>query len=160
MEGKTITLLVPETAEERQLLGTVYMDYARQLLGPAVELRQSEAAAAETSYLGEGGQPNLRRFVAEVHAPNARRALRAIADETIEAGSPPDSDRLRERLNLDTGGPNRLGGMLTSVGFAMKRTGLPRPYADRWGGDRQTYVMDREVAENIQKLLDEEGALR
>ena len=50
--------------------------------------------------------------------------------------------------------------MLTSVGFAINRTGLPRPYADRWGGERQTYVMDREVAEMVLRLLDQDGTLR
>jgi hypothetical protein len=58
------------------------------------------------------------------------------------------------------GAPNRLGGMLTSVGFAIKRTNLPRPYADRWGGSRQTYVMTPEVAEMIRKLLDKDGSLK
>jgi hypothetical protein len=111
---------------------------------------------------GEKGQENLRRLLTEVHGENARRALRAIADETLEGTTPPDSDAIRKRLGMETGGrvPNKLVGMLTSVGFAIKRTGLPRPYVDRWGGSRQTYAMTPEVAEMTRELLDRDGSLK
>jgi hypothetical protein len=159
-----MTLLIPETPQERELLGRFYQEYGRQLLesdeqAPVVETLGEEPA---DSYVGEQGEQNLRRLLTEIHGEKARRALRAIADETLEGTTPPDSDTIRQRLGMEAGEgvPNRLGGVLTSVGFAIKRTGLPRPYKDRWGGDRQTYVMAPEVAEMIRKLLDEDGSLK
>lgn len=164
METATMTLLIPETPEERELLGRFYQGYGRQLLEGAEGASPAETPAEEPAdpYVGEKGEQNLRRLLSEVHGEKARRALRAIADETVEGTTSPDSDTIRQRLGMETGEgvPNRLGGVLTSVGFAIKRTGLPRPYADRWGGDRQTYVMTPEVAELIRKLLDDDGSLK
>ncbi len=160
-----ITLLIPESPEERQLLGRIYQDYGRQLLEPT-DIATAPASAAsgelDVSYTGDAGEQSLRRFLTEVHGENARRALWAIADETLKGVTPPDSDKIRERLGMDIGpgAANRLGGMLTSVGFAMRRTGFPRPYMERWGSDRQTYVMEGAVAQLIQRLLDVDGSLR
>jgi hypothetical protein len=161
MDTSAITLLVPTTPEERRLLGAVYRDYGNQLLAASDEPGPSAGASDSSaiSYVGDEGEANLRRFVNQI-APNARHALRAIADETIESGTAPDSDRVRSRMNLGTDEHNRLGGMLTSVGFAVKRTDLPRPYADRWGGTRQIYEMDPEVAETLRRILDDDGNLR
>ena len=166
METATMTLLIPETPQERELLGRFYQGYGRQLLEGAEHAPTAETPGEEpepaASYVGESGERNLRRLLSEVHGEKARRALRAIADGTLEGATPPDSDTIRQRLGMETGEgvPNRLGGVLTSVGFAIKRTGLPRPYTDRWGGDRVTYVMTPEVAELIRKLLDEHGSLK
>jgi len=166
MEIATMTLLIPETPQEHELLGRLYQGYGRQLLegverATAADRPGQDESEPAASYVGESGERKLRRLLSEVHGENARRALRAIADETLEGTTPPNSDTIRQRLGMETGqgAPNRLGGALTSVGFAIKRTGLPRPYTDRWGGDRMTYVMTPEVAELIRKLLDEHGSL-
>lgn len=164
MKAETMTLLFPETAQERQFLGRLYQDYGRQLL-EGVEREGAAVTPDEgpvSSYVGDKGEENMRRLLTEVHGEKARRALRAIADETFEGTAPPDSDTIRERLGMESGEgvPNRLGGVLTSVGFAIKRTGLPRPYKEGPPGDRVSYVMDREVAEMIRKLVDEDGSLQ
>src|SRR5919201_1015067 len=163
---REVTIPVPETDEERQLLGRFYRDYGEYLLPDTLELRapiaDTDVGATAVSYTGPDGEANLRRFLREVHGDNARRALRVMAEETLERGVP-DSDRLRARLGLGTGPdePNRLGGMLTSIGFAMRRLpGFPRPYVERWGHDRQTYVVDQEVAEALLRLLDAEGNIQ
>src|SRR5262245_29143540 len=101
METATMTLLIPETPQERALLGRFYQEYGRQLLegaehASAAEMPLEEKPAA--SYIGENGEKNLRRLLSEVHGENARRALRAIADETLEGTTPPDSDMIRKRL--------------------------------------------------------------
>ena len=163
MQTATTTLLLPETPQERELLGRFYREYGRQLLEGG---EQASAAATPeeepAAYAGENGEQHLRRLVSEVHGQKARRALRAIADQTLEGSTAPDSDTIRKSLGMETGDgvPNKLGGVLTSVGFAIKRTGLPRPYTEKWGGDRQTYVMTPKVAELIRSLLNTDGSLR
>jgi len=161
MESTTMTLLIPETPQERRFLGRLYQDYGRQLL-EGLEYDAEVEASDEGPYVGDKGEENLRRLLIEVHGENARRALRAIADETLEGTSPPDSDTIRERLGMEFGEgvPNRLGGVLTSVGFAIKRTGLPRPYTDGPSGDRVTYAMDPRVAELIRNILNQDGSLQ
>jgi hypothetical protein len=163
---REVTIPVPETDEERQLLGRFYRDYGAYLLPDALEPRapvaDADVGTAPVSYTGPDGEANLRRFLREVHGVNARRALRIMAEETMTRGVP-DSDQVRARLGLETGAdePNRLGGMLTSIGFAMRRLpGFPRPYKERWGHDRQTYVLDEGVAEALLRLLDAEGNIQ
>jgi hypothetical protein len=163
MQTATMTLLLPDTPRERELFGRFYLDYGRQLLEGGEQAGAVPPPGGEPSaYAGENGEQNLRRLVSEVHGEKARLALRAIADQTLEGTTAPDSDTIRNRLGMETGEgvPNKLGGVLTSVGFAIKRTGLPRPYTERWGGDRQTYVMPPEVAELMRSLLDTDGSLK
>jgi hypothetical protein len=156
-----MTILLPDTPQERELFGRFYQEYGRQLLEGGEQAGAAATPGGEAAaYAGENGEHNLRRLVSEVHGQKARLALRAIADHTLEGGTP-DSDTIRKRLGMETGGgvPNKLGGVLTSLGFALNRTGLPRPYTERWGGDRQTYVMTPKVAELIRSVLNTDGSL-
>lgn len=165
MKTAEMTLLIPETPQEREFLARLYQEYGRHLLEGGGLAQAAEASGEEElagAYTGEKGEQNLRRLLTEVHGEKARRALRAIADETLDGKTPPDSDTIRRRLGMETGEgvANKLGGVLTSVGFALKRTGLERPYKDGWSGDRVTYSMDAAVAQMIRELLNKDGSLK
>src|SRR3954468_5601496 len=107
MEIATMTLLIPETPQEHELLGRLYQGYGRQLLegverATAADRPGQDESEPAASYVGESGERKLRRLLSEVHGENARRALRAIADETLEGTTPPNSDTIRQRLGMET----------------------------------------------------------
>jgi hypothetical protein len=165
-----IALHVPEDPGERQHLGRLYAEHGKFLLNGAVAIpdiapgREADASTASSSsfYDGPDGTKRLRTFLTEVRAPKARRAIYHMANETL-SGQTPDSMRIRELVGLPhaPGTPNNLGGVLTSVGFALRRLpGYTRPYDVFWGPtERATYRMERPVAEAIKDILDDQGKL-
>jgi hypothetical protein len=112
---------------------------------------------AESPYTGEGGADALQDLLGEI-AESTRRAVRLIAEASVDAGQIHGVE-LREQLGI--GSPSELAGILTSLGFAEKRTGLPKPY-EQWWGDHDgvsgyVYAMDGEIARAILDLTDEQG---
>lgn len=89
---------------------------------------------------------------------HARLFVRAIAEEAVE-GRDATAELLKKRLGASSSAV--LGGWAASIGFAVKRLQLPKPYErdyeyldDEW---QPVYRMDREVAEVILRLVDEDA---
>jgi hypothetical protein len=173
--GNTFTLSIEipeEVADARALAGSLALATGRVLLGEqpfgrevtgegaaGETLPPSAIAVAEGPYSGDDAESDLRRLIREI-APSTRVAVRTIAEASLASGSI-HAVQLREKLSI--GSPSALAGVLTSLGFAERRTGLPKPYAQHWGQHNGTegneYVMRPDVAQIIVRLLDESGRI-
>lgn len=177
MSQFSITITIPEgTQDPQSVAGSLALAIGNTLLGSTSAVRQpamteggseTPASPPETSidpqqspYIGPTGVTELRRLIGEI-APNTRIALRAIA-EASDAGRTIHAVELRERLGA--GSPSALAGILTSLGFAERRTGLPKPYTQRWshhnGIAGNEYVMEPEIAREILELIGPDGQVR
>jgi hypothetical protein len=118
---------------------------------------EAETPAPGTPYVGDEGPDALLELLGEI-APSTRHTLRLMAEASVDAGQIHGVE-LRDRLGI--GSPSELAGILTSLGFAEKRTGLPKPYEQDWGYHDGVagyiYSMDEEVARTILDLTDESG---
>lgn len=154
----------------QDLLGQMTQALAGVLRGSAAQMVDAVTDAATVESNGGEGEPraydgpqreqNLRTLTVGI-TPHAGRLLRTIAEASLEGGSI-NSTELRAALNSTS--VSQVAGWAASIGFAVKRTGLPRPYSQKgvvtensW---ENVYSMDPDVAKTILELLDEEGSLR
>jgi hypothetical protein len=166
----TVTIRIPSSVEERRVLGEVYRAVAEVFLRTAdatdgVGFDEDDdvlgpVPKAASAYVGESLVENVDWFLREV-TQNARLLIRAIAEKAA-VGDVATSDEVRTRLKVRNDGT--LGGFAASIGFATKRTRLPKPYerTSEYGreGWEPVYRMDQEVAKTVLRLVDEEGNVR
>jgi hypothetical protein len=169
-----VTIEVPDGIEDGQrLAGGLAFAAGRLLLGQdepgeMTHLRQVVDEDAKSggltmavatplradAYEGEDGPKKLQELVSEI-APQTRLALRFIAEASINGTDGIHSVELRNKLGA--GSPSALAGILTSLGFAEKRVGLPKPYRQGWkqlnGRWGNQYVMTPEVAQHVLNAL-------
>ena len=111
-------------------------------------------------YEGDGGENNLRKLMGEI-APNTRKALHVIATANL-TGGPIHAIALRDALGA--GSPSQVAGYLTSLGFAEKRTGLPKPYKQHWaqedGAWGNSYTRTAEVAHAVVAMVNPDGSIK
>jgi hypothetical protein len=171
MADHVLTIHLPEGQEERRLIGNLYKTVASLLLddrssvASAGEDDDEPAATTGRTFRGEQGEVNLRLLLREIQ-PNARRFLRAVADETLATGQPVSSTRLREITGATS--PPQVSGWIASIGFAERRLDFAeRPYSQQWtytgvetnGGWENTYTIESQIAELIRQLVVPDGGL-
>lgn len=167
-EPRSVQIFIPKEVDETRFLGLLYKAASEILLqetgsspfSTTEEERDLEAPLVEarsTAYSGDALGANVGRFVRDITL-NARRLLRAIAASAVH-GEGISSTKLRERLNAENDGT--LGGWAASIGFAVKRLRLPKPYSREYdyldGGWEPVYRMDPDVARTVLELVDEDG---
>ena len=175
---RSIVAEIPESAEDRKRIGELYRAIAAVLLAddgkpggdvliraPAAEASAAASAPAPAAgatppaTAAEMDEATVRWLLTEI-TPNARRFLRANADE-VTAGNGPTSTTLRARFNVSS--VQVMAGWAASIGFALKRLKLPRPYSQNWeyteNGWENRYSMDLGVAEKILSLVEEDGTV-
>jgi hypothetical protein len=162
-----VTVEIPDGVDRPiEYAGRMAITVGEALLrvGPVdVIVARTEAVAVGMSaspYEGDDGATNLRKLMGEI-APNTRKALHVIAAANL-AGGPIHAIDLREGLGFTS--PSQVAGVLTSLGFAENRTGLPKPYTQDWAQKNgvwgNAYTMTSEVAQAIVEMVDETGAFR
>lgn len=169
-----VTIEVPDGVEDGQrLAGGLAFAAGRLLLGQdepgeMTHLRQvvdedpksgGTTVAVATPlradvYEGEDGPKKLQELISEI-APQTQFALRFIAEASINGTDGIHAVELRSKLGAAS--PSALAGILTSLGFAEKRVGLPKPYSQGWrqlnGRWGNQYVMTAEVAQRVLDAL-------
>jgi hypothetical protein len=154
-------VLLRESAAGEQAEGTTS---AKSLTDDPVAVVKPDAPGTQPSgervmYTGEKGEGNLRSLLQEV-AANTRKTLRTIAEASQNSGSI-HAIELRKKLNASSA--SVIAGYLTSLGFAKKRTGLPKPYTQRWaqrnGVWGNVYAMEPDVASAVMRLVGEDGEM-
>jgi hypothetical protein len=165
MSEISITITTPDGLEDPQAFaGELALAVGQALLGgvgsapgaaPVSVVQESATPPVQEvqTYAGPEGATALKQLIGEI-APNTRIVLRTIAEASID-GDGIHSVELRERLGL--GSPSALAGVVTSLGFAERRTGLPKPYTQGWAQHNgvwgNKYVMQPEIARTILELV-------
>ena len=169
MEPKTVTIQIPANVDERWFVAELYRaaasllqraDTRSSLTDDEEEDFESAPSSAINVYTGDNLDFTLGRFLRDI-TQNARRLVRAIAERAVH-GEGISAEDLRRRLQVDSDGT--LGGWAASIGFAVKRLRLPKPYVrkDEYlnGVWQPVYRMGSEAAQYVLLVVDEDGRIR
>lgn len=164
MDSQMVNLVVPVPANDPAIVGRVLQAVGEVLTGAdgaAVAPERAEIdEAAASPYSGNQGEANLARF-ADAIAPKARWLLRQIANDFLASGEARARTIRRRAGDVHEGA---LGGWVGSITSAARHLDLPKPYSNdyqsRHDGWQNIYWMETEVAEVIQRLIDEDGNLK
>jgi hypothetical protein len=168
-EYRTVQISIPNDVEEKWFLSELYLAVGNILSRRSGSVFSTEAEEQDlegplvetpsTAYVGDELEANIGRFARDI-TQHARRLLRAIAEVAVD-GDGISSERLRDRLDADNSGT--IGGWAASIGFAVKRLRLPKPYKREYEylaeerGWVPVYRMDPEIARVLLRIVDEDG---